>query len=76
MTARRLRWAAWPVLAVLVAALPAAGTAGAETPPGATVTVNAAVLPRPTSWANPWVAAHEIDGYAIIVSPADAFTAR
>jgi hypothetical protein len=41
MTVRRLRWAAWPVIAVLAAAVPAAGTAGAEPPPGATVTVNA-----------------------------------
>ncbi|WP_284743788.1 cellulose binding domain-containing protein [Amycolatopsis sp. RTGN1] len=38
MTARRLRWAAWPVAAVLVAAVPAAAAA---TPPEATVTVNA-----------------------------------
>ncbi|MGV9364711.1 cellulose binding domain-containing protein [Amycolatopsis sp. NPDC003731] len=41
MTARRLRWAAWPVIAVLAAAVPAAGTAGAATTPAATVTVNA-----------------------------------
>ncbi|MGW3962451.1 cellulose binding domain-containing protein [Amycolatopsis sp. NPDC005003] len=41
MTARRLRWAAWPVLAVLAAVIPAAGTAGAATAPTATVTVNA-----------------------------------
>ena len=41
MTARRLRWAAWPVIAVLAAAIPAAGTAGAATTPTATVTVNA-----------------------------------
>ncbi|MEV6643645.1 cellulose binding domain-containing protein [Amycolatopsis sp. NPDC051371] len=38
MTARRLRWAAWPVAAVLLAAVPAAAAA---TPPEATVTVNA-----------------------------------
>ncbi|VVJ16246.1 Cellulase precursor [Amycolatopsis camponoti] len=38
MTARRLRWAAWPVAALLVAAVPAAAAA---TPPEATVTVNA-----------------------------------
>jgi hypothetical protein len=38
MTARRLRWAAWPVAAVLAAAVPAAAAA---TPPEATVTVNA-----------------------------------
>ncbi|MFJ7216095.1 cellulose binding domain-containing protein [Amycolatopsis sp. NPDC098790] len=38
MTARRLRWAAWPVAAVLVAAVPAAAAA---TPAGTTVTVNA-----------------------------------
>ncbi|WP_166639549.1 cellulose binding domain-containing protein [Amycolatopsis sp. SID8362] len=37
MTARRLRWAAWPVLAVLAAAVPAAEAAE---PPGATVTVD------------------------------------
>ncbi|MGW4526848.1 cellulose binding domain-containing protein [Amycolatopsis sp. NPDC004378] len=36
MTARRLRWAAWPVAAVLVAAVPAAAAA----PPETTVTVN------------------------------------
>ncbi len=41
MTARRLRWAAWPVIAVVAAAIPAAGTAGAATTPTATVTVNA-----------------------------------
>ncbi|WP_410673829.1 cellulose binding domain-containing protein [Amycolatopsis sp. cmx-4-68] len=41
MTARRLRWTAWPVIAVLAAVVPAAGTAGAATTPGATVTVNA-----------------------------------
>ncbi|MDQ7803583.1 cellulose binding domain-containing protein [Amycolatopsis sp. A133] len=41
MTARRLRWAAWPVIAVLAAAVPAAGTAGAADTPAATVTVNA-----------------------------------
>ena len=41
MTARRLRWAAWPVIAVLAAAVPAAGTAAAATTPTATVTVNA-----------------------------------
>ncbi|WP_372664500.1 cellulose binding domain-containing protein [Amycolatopsis kentuckyensis] len=38
MTARRLRWAAWPVAAVLVAAVPAAAAA---TPAETTVTVNA-----------------------------------
>jgi hypothetical protein len=38
MTARRLRWAALPVAAVLLAAVPAAAAA---TPPEATVTVNA-----------------------------------
>lgn len=38
MTARRLRWAAWPVAAVLAAAVPAAAAA---TPPEVTVTVNA-----------------------------------
>ncbi|MEV4149253.1 cellulose binding domain-containing protein [Amycolatopsis sp. NPDC049691] len=38
MTARRLRWAAWPVAAVLAAAVPAAAAA---TPAGTTVTVNA-----------------------------------
>lgn len=38
MTARRLRWAAWPVAAVLAAAVPAAAAA---TPAVATVTVNA-----------------------------------
>ncbi|WP_439382879.1 cellulose binding domain-containing protein [Amycolatopsis lexingtonensis] len=37
MTARRLRWAAWPVIAVLAAAVPAAEAAE---PPGATVTVD------------------------------------
>jgi cellulose binding protein with CBM2 domain/fibronectin type III domain protein len=41
MTARRLRWAAWPVIAVLAAAVPAAGTAGAAAAAEATVTVNA-----------------------------------
>jgi hypothetical protein len=38
MTARRLRWVAWPLAAVLAAAMPAAAAA---TPPEATVTVNA-----------------------------------
>ncbi|MGK3204463.1 cellulose binding domain-containing protein [Amycolatopsis sp. MEPSY49] len=38
MTARRLRWAAWPVAAVFVAAVPAAAAA---TPAETTVTVNA-----------------------------------
>jgi hypothetical protein len=38
MTARRLRWAAWPVAAVLVAAVPAAAAAA---PSEATVTINA-----------------------------------
>ncbi|MEV6832345.1 cellulose binding domain-containing protein [Amycolatopsis sp. NPDC051102] len=41
MTVRRLRWAAWPVIAVLAAAVPAAGTAAAAATPTATVTVNA-----------------------------------
>ncbi|WP_242546183.1 cellulose binding domain-containing protein [Amycolatopsis sp. MtRt-6] len=42
MTARRLRWAAWPVIAVLAAAVPGTGaTAGAAATPTATVTVNA-----------------------------------
>ena len=50
MTARRLRWAAWPVAAVLVAAVPAAAAA---TPAGTTVTVNVKgglATCRPPAW--------------------------
>ncbi|SFW70440.1 cellulose binding domain-containing protein [Amycolatopsis australiensis] len=41
MTVRRLRWAAWPVAAVLALAVPAPGAVAAGAPPEATVTVNA-----------------------------------
>jgi hypothetical protein len=40
---------------------------------GAEVTVDAVLLAAPMRWSNPWTAEHEIDGFAVIVSPAGAF---